>query len=441
MLPSARIQTSIELLERIAASRIPMDSTIGDYMRHRKFIGSKDRADIVERVYAIERARARLGWWIKEMGVEDTPRHRMLGWLVLGEGQGLNAIDKYFDGTKYAPRPLNENEKNLIEAFSGKKIDSEKVAEAERVECPPQWESRLRNFFGTDFRAEMAAMLGTAPLDLRVNTRLIDRENAQNALAKDGIDTDPTRLSPWGLRCRDKAYLSNSKVFREGMVEIQDEGSQLIAYVTGVQPGMQVLDYCAGAGGKTLALAAAMKNKGRIVAMDIDGGRLEKARPRFRRAGVADIIEVRALSDEKNRKWLRRQKETFDVVLTDVPCSGTGTWRRNPDLRWRQYGPGLDELLVTQADILDRVAKSVKLNGRLVYATCSLLPDENENQVEEFLKRHPDFEVLPLSEIWQDGTPPSEPYMRLTPHRHNTDGFFAAVLVKKVGDPELQVRY
>lgn len=431
MLPSARIQTAIELLEKTAASRIPMDSTIGDYMRHRKYIGSKDRASIVERVYAMERARARLGWWLSHIGVEDTARNRMIAWLVLAEGEGVNAIDKMFDGSKYAPEPLQDGDRAIIEKLSGKKLDSEIVPETERVECPPQWESRLRSFFGKDFKVEMAAMLGTAPLDLRVNTRLIERENAERALAADGIKTDSTKLSPWGLRCRDKAYLSESRVFRDGMIEIQDEGSQLIAYVTGVQPGMQVLDYCAGAGGKTLALAAAMKNKGRIVAMDIAEGRLEKARPRFRRAGVADIIEVRALSDEKNRKWLRRQKESFDLVLTDVPCTGTGTWRRNPDMRWRNYGPGLDELLATQADILERVTKAVKVGGKLVYATCSLLPDENENQVEKFLKQHPEFELLPLDQVWEDGEAPSTPYMRLTPHRHNTDGFFAAVLIRK----------
>lgn len=441
MLPSARIQTAIELLEKTGASRIPMDSTVGDYMRHRKYIGSKDRAAIAESVYALERARARLGWWLSHAGAEDTARSRMIAWLVLAEGAGVNAIDRLFDGSKYAPEPLRGDEKELIEKLSGKKLDSEIVPETARVECPPQWESRLRAFFGDDFKVEMAAMLGAAPLDLRVNTRLADRTEAKAALAADGIETDLTAISPWGLRCRGKAYLSESRVFRDGLIEIQDEGSQLIAYVTGVKPGMQVLDYCAGAGGKTLALAAAMKNKGRIVAMDIAEGRLEKARPRFRRAGVADIIEVRALSDEKNRKWLRRQKESFDVVLVDVPCTGTGTWRRNPDMRWRNYGPGLDELLETQADILERVTRAVKVGGRLVYATCSLLPDENEHQVEKFLAHHLEFERLPLDRLWEDGKAPGTPYMRLTPHRHDTDGFFAAALVRRESSLPPDERY
>jgi 16S rRNA (cytosine967-C5)-methyltransferase len=178
-----------------------------------------------------------------------------------------------------------------------------------------------------------------------------------------------------------------------------------------------------------MALAAAMKNKGRIVAMDIEANRLEKARPRFRRAGVHDIIETRALGDEKNRKWLRRQKETFDAVLVDVPCSGTGTWRRNPDTRWRAYGPALDALLLTQAEILEKVAKAVKPGGRLVYATCSLLPAENEEQVGKFLAAHPEFEALPVDEKLRGAA--GGPYMHLSPLRHNTDGFFAAVLIRK----------
>jgi 16S rRNA (cytosine967-C5)-methyltransferase len=185
----------------------------------------------------------------------------------------------------------------------------------------------------------------------------------------------------------------------KGWVEIQDEGSQLIAYVCGVKPGMQVLDYCAGGGGKTLALAAAMQRKGRIVAMDTDARRLEKGKLRFKKAGISDIIEVRPLSDDRHRKWLKRQKGTFDIVLLDVPCSGSGTWRRNPDARWRSYGPSVEELLPVQAEILDKTVAVVKEGGRLVYATCSLLPEENEKQVEAFLVRHPEFEVEPLPVI------------------------------------------
>ncbi len=426
MIPAARIQAVIELLEKIAASRIPMDSTVGDYMRFRKYIGSKDRADIVERVYALARARARLGWWLGQAGAADTARNRVIAGLTVIDGRDLAEIDSLFNGTKYGPTALDDNEKNLIAALHGHKLDDDKVPEAVRVECPPEAEERLRALFGKDFRAEMAAMLPPATLDLRVNVFRIGREDAQKKLREEGIETEITPYSPWGLRCRTKAFLSESKLFRDGLIEIQDEGSQLIALACGVDnSGLQVLDYCAGAGGKTLALAAAMGNKGRIVAMDSEPARLEKARGRFRRAGAHDIIEVRPLTDEKSRKWLRRQKGTFDVVLADVPCSGSGTWRRNPDMRWRQYGPALNELLNVQDEILDRVAGTVKPGGRLVYATCSLFREENEDRIAAFCARHPYFRTSTL-----DIVNPAESFMRLSPRRHNTDGFFAALLTR-----------
>lgn len=424
MMPSARIKASIELLEKIASSKVPMDSTIGDYMRYRRYIGSKDRAEIAERTYNIVRAHARLGWWLEKMNAPDTPRTRMIAWLALGD-----RLDpaRLFDGSQYGPENLDEQEAALAAALKGQPLNHPDMPVAVTVECPPDYEAALHERFGDDFAAEMQAMLTPAPLDLRVNTKVKTREEALESLKSDKVETDPTPYSVTGLRARSKAFLSKTKAFVKGWVEIQDEGSQLIAQICGVQPGMQVLDYCAGAGGKTLALAGAMMNKGRIVAMDLEKSRLEKARPRFKRAGVHDIIEVRPLTDEKSRKWLKRQKGTFDVVLVDAPCSGTGTWRRNPDTRWRVYGPGLNDLLGVQAEILDRVAKAVKPGGKLVYATCSLLPAENDRQVEAFLQRHPEFTPAPPP----PGLPADGPYMRLTPHRHNTDGFFAAVLVRQ----------
>ena len=191
---------------------------------------------------------------------------------------------------------------------------------------------------------------------------------------------------------------------------------------------MQVLDYCAGAGGKTLALACAMQRKGRIVAMDNVQRRLDKGRSRYKKAHIADIIELRHI--DENAKWLKRQKGKFDVVLTDVPCSGTGTWRRNPDMRWTTYGPSLEELVEIQGEILEKVAGLVKPGGKLVYATCSLLQEENEHRVEAFLEAHPEFEVQPCPEEL------GNPYMRLTPHRHATDGFFAAILKRKEDEGE-----
>jgi 16S rRNA (cytosine967-C5)-methyltransferase len=427
MTPAARIQASIEILEKVAASeRIPMDGIVGDYMRSRRYIGSKDRADIASRTYNLIRAYARLGWWVAHAKGDDTPRSNVMAFLILQDKADLERLRILFDGSQYGPPALGDADIAFAEKLFGQALDHPDMPADVRAECPPQYAAKLQEYFGDKFTEEMDAMRKSAPLDLRVNMFLSDREKALESLKKDGrIVTDPTPFSPWGLRARGKAHISRSKAFVKGWVEIQDEGSQLIALVCGAEPGMQVLDYCAGGGGKTLALAAAMKRKGRIVAMDTDEKRLAKGKERFKKAQVSDIIEVRPLSDEKQRKWLKRQKDKFDIVLLDVPCSGTGTWRRNPDMRWKTYGPTLETMIATQADILEKASDAVKPGGKLVYATCSLLPEENEKQVEKFLEKHPEFEVQPPDEKL------GNPYMRLTPLRHNTDGFFAAVMVKK----------
>jgi len=433
MTPAARIKTITEILEKISISKVPMDSTVGDYMRRRRYIGSKDRANLAERTYDITRHFARISWWLELLKIKDTPRNRVLIWLALGEKKDQQAIEKLFDGSKYGSEVLTTVEKKWLAKLQGKKLQPREMPEAVQVECPLSYEEKLRAYFGDHFREEMEAMIAGATLDLRVNTWRSDREKVMKYMEDDGVKTTPTPYTPFGLRVDGKVFLSKTKAFKKGWVEIQDEGSQLVARICGVQPGMHVLDYCAGAGGKTLALAAAMQNKGRIVAMDINGRRLEKSRSRFKRAGVHDIIELRALEESKNRKWLRRQKGTFDVVLTDVPCTGTGTWRRNPDMRWRVYGPSLEELCGIQKEILDKVAKAVKPGGRLIYATCSLLPDENEFQIEAFLKRHGEFQLVTVEKCWPEegALPCTGDYMRLTPLRHNTDSFFAAVLERK----------
>lgn len=451
MNPAARLNAVLEILEKIQSSNIPMDGTVGDYMRYRRYIGSKDRADIADRAYTMMRSRARLGWWLEKLAAQDTPRTRLIAHLMLHDGFTLDRLHAAFNGEKFSPAPLEDAEIELAKSLEGKELTTNAMPDSVAVECPPEFEEALRGFYKEHFRAELEAMLDPAPLDLRVNYIALDRQQAQDSLAKDNVQTDPTPYCPWTLRARSKAFLSNTKAFTKGHVEIQDEGSQLIAYLCAAKPGSQVLDYCAGAGGKTLAIVNSMvidkRPKGRIVAMDIEASRLEKARPRFRRAHAHDIIEVRPLSDEKQRKWLKRQKQTFDVVLTDVPCSGTGTWRRNPDTRWRRFGPDLDQLVATQAEILDKVAVTVKPGGRLVYATCSLLPVENEEQVAQFLSRHPDFTILPVAEAWPIAEDPAQqrpapdlgdPFMRLSPLRHNTDGFFAAILQRKAAETAKQ---
>ncbi|TAN58290.1 MAG: RsmB/NOP family class I SAM-dependent RNA methyltransferase, partial [Rhodospirillales bacterium] len=264
------------------------------------------------------------------------------------------------------------------------------------------------------------ALLLPARLDLRVNALKTTRQDAIAALAFEGIAAEPTELSPWGLRVASRVNLMATKVFKDGFVEVQDEGSQLAALLVGAEPGMAVCDFCAGAGGKTLALAATMNNKGRLVACDVSEGRLFRSADRMKRAGVQNV--TRHVLDAAGAKWLKRQAGSFDRVLVDAPCTGTGTWRRNPDAKWKLSPEDLEELVKKQADILDRASRLVKPGGRLLYVTCSLLPDENEAQIEAFLARSPGFSPEPA---WQDKT-----YLHLTPAQHGTDGFFAAKLVR-----------
>lgn len=420
MKQSARIQTAIDILDKFIDSKIPMDNTIRDYMHYRRYIGSKDRAAIVEMVYEIVRSYARISFHLDHHEILKTPRSYVIAHLFLTNRDMTNL----FTGEKHAPDPLTDDEKTWIA-----KLDRDLPLSAlAKTECPDWAQGKLRARFGDDFESEMLAMIEPAPLDLRVNTLKATVQQAQEFLAAQNVTTTPTLFSPVGLRVEGKAFMSATKAFSKGMVEIQDEGSQLISLVCGAKPGMRVVDYCAGAGGKTLGIAAAMANKGNIVAMDIDPRRLEKGRNRYRKAGVHNV-ELRCLDDEKNKKWLRRQKETMDIVLVDAPCSSSGTWRRNPDLRWKQYGPSLAEIMDMQSEILERVADKVKIGGRLVYATCSLFDEENDHQIEKFLNNHPEFKILPISRIWEDSNPPCPgPYLKLTPHKNNTDGFFAAAL-------------
>lgn len=437
MTPSARIEAAIELWGKIWDAGVPMDSMTGDYFRNRRYIGSGDRRAIVERIYAMMRSYAKVGWYLQHVGAPDTPRTRVAADLALRENVAAPHIRDLYNGGNHAPAPISGDEEAVYK-LSGQTFDNPDMPDHARAECPIAHLGKLRVLFGKNFDDEMAAMQIPATLDLRVNTIKTDREGALKSLSKDNVAALPAPFSPVGIRLQEKAHLSKTKAFVAGLVEIQDEGSQLIALLCAPKPGMQVLDACAGGGGKTLALAAEMQNKGRIVATDIHGHRLAKGKPRFVRAGIHNI-EARALDDEKNRKWLRRQKETFDVVLVDAPCSSSGTWRRNPDLRWRQFGPSVDEIIVMQSEILERFAKAVKQGGRLVYATCSLFAEENEAQVEAFLAKHPEFSVVPLAQVWNEAglegdAPNAGDYMRLSPMQSQTDGFFAAVLQKAVSD-------
>ena len=290
--------------------------------------------------------------------------------------------------------------------------------------------------YGEAWGREIAALETPPPVDLRVNRLKATVEQAREALAREGIDTEPMRYAPNGLRLKRRLSVVAGEAFQNGLVEIQDEGSQLVAPWSTPSPACRSPTIAPAPAARRWRWPRGMNNKGRVVAMDVYETRLDRSAQRLRRAG-AHNVERRAL-DADNRKWLKRQAGAFDRVLVDAPCTGTGTWRRNPDGRWTLQPEDLAELVPKQAAILDAAARLVKPGGGLIYATCSVLPAENERQIEAFLERHPDFAVVPVGDIWRDvlaSEPPADvasaPYLRLSPLRHGTDGFFAATLVRK----------
>jgi 16S rRNA (cytosine967-C5)-methyltransferase len=332
-----------------------------------------------------------------------------------------------YSGGQFAPAQLDRAEDQALNRIEGHTLDHPGMPDAVRLEIPDWLLPHLEARFGPALQVEMAALSEPATLDLRANLLKTTRDQAQSALAGEGWDAQPTLMSPWGLRLKGRVPLTEGPTFQSGLVEIQDEGSQLVAALVGALPGMRVADWCAGAGGKTLALAAVMQNKGSIVACDVSAPRLEGAVRRLRRAGVHNVERHLVQAGDK---WLKRRAGAFDRVLVDAPCTGTGTWRRNPDARLRLKASDLAELLPKQANILDTAQSLVRKGGRLVYATCSVLEDENEGQVRGFLLRHPEFAVVPLAKAWPfDTVPPcAGDFLRLTPAHHGSDGFFTAVL-------------
>lgn len=432
MTPAARIASVIELLGLIEETGAPADRTVADYLRQRRFIGSKDRHALVSRTFGLLRRKASLDWWLARTapGLSAGPRARMLADLALEEGWSADRASGSFDGQRHHPAPLSGEERRLLRALQGQRIRDGAQPEWVRLEVPPWLLPRLKASLGARYHGELAALIGEAPLDLRANALKATREQVLAALREKEIEAVPTPYSPLGLRIAERRAVADTKAFRNGWFEIQDEGSQVAAAMVDARPGMRVVDFCAGAGGKTLAMAASMGNKGQIVACDVLEGRLMRSATRLRRAGVHNVTR-RPLSSERD-PWVKRHKASFDRVLVDAPCSGSGTWRRSPDAKWRMDEDATAALIALQAAILDSASRLVKPGGRLVYVTCSLLAEENEGQVEDYLASNADFALIPAETVWQAaiGTayPGSGPMLRLSPAAHGTDGFFIAVL-------------
>jgi 16S rRNA (cytosine967-C5)-methyltransferase len=396
MTPAARLQAAIDILGEIDATAKPVERHLRDWGRAHRFAGSKDRAAIAERVYRVLRHRASFAW---RMG-SASPRALAIA-SVLEEGD----VEALFAGAGYGPAPLSEEERAAIAA-----PPAGGAPPHVQGEYPEFLESELSRAFGERLLDEMRAMQTRAPVDLRVNTLRMDRDEVLAALRDGGYAAEPTPRSPLGIRLdAGVAGLERTSLYESGAFEFQDEAAQLASLLCDALPGQRVLDLAAGAGGKSLALAAMMNDDGEIVAEDLRESALEELQRRAKRAGVSII---------KTQLPRPHEIDLFDVVLLDAPCSGTGTWRRQPELRWRLTPERLAELIATQDALLDQAATRVKPGSRLVYATCSVLPCENEDRIGAFCAMHPQFSLTGVE-------------LRASSRSTGTDGFFASVLARR----------
>ncbi|MEI8295744.1 MAG: RsmB/NOP family class I SAM-dependent RNA methyltransferase [Alphaproteobacteria bacterium] len=428
MTPASRIQASIELISSVISQTYPADTIITHYFRSNRYIGSKDRRQVSSYTYGCLRHYFQLQWGL---GKHSTPRLLVFLFVLLEDKWQLHDLQNACDSNPYHPQPLSTKESATLK----KALARLKGPLPPDVELNiPAWSLGLfQEAFGDTHALEVESLSESASFDLRVNTLKTTRDAVMKSLDEDNIPGIPTPLSPLGVRLAERRPLPAHPLWRNGWVEVQDEGSQLVSLLVGAKPQETVLDLCAGAGGKTLALGATMLNKGHIVAMDISEKRLERARERLRRAGVHNT-EFRAI-DAAGQRWLARQSKRFDRVLIDAPCSGSGTWRRNPDLKLRFQESDLEEIMGKQAYLLAQAIPLIRPGGYLIYVTCSLFTCENQQQIADFLEKNAEFTAVPMAQVWEEnlGTPyPSANplYLQLTPHQHNCDGFFMAVLRK-----------
>ena len=421
MKPRTLVTTARELLRQVLRFELPADVVVSRYFRAHPQLGLRDRHVLAESIYQV---------------VRYLRLYRHLA------GTAGGALDLHLLALGW-----QADAQQLREAFPAELLDwREKVSASDLSDLPaalryslPDWLAQALqsrgDLGGDEFDALATSLLQSAPLDLRVNLLKTTRDAARAELQGLGIEAQPMQYSPWGLRVEGKPALNRSEAFIDGAIEVQDEGSQLLALLLEPRRGEMVADFCAGAGGKTLALGAMMRNTGRLYAFDVAEHRLSKLRPRLARSGLSNVYPV-VISHERDDR-VQRLAGKLDRVLVDAPCTGTGTLRRNPDLKWRLGEADVPKLAAQQASILKAAAGLLKPGGRLVYATCSMLPAENRQVVEQFLRERSDFALQSAAEILAHqqvtiGQAPDDHMLELFPHRHNTDGFFAAVMQRSV---------
>jgi 16S rRNA (cytosine967-C5)-methyltransferase len=420
MHPQELIELTGALLRDVLKLDAPADSTVSYFFRKHKTLGQRERHALAETAYAVLRQKL-LFQHLAQSGHGPMDRR-----LTLLAWQGQPHVLKL---------GITVDEASWLDRVA--KIDRTTLPDKLRHNLPDWLSNSLRDQVGVEeFWALVDTLSAGAPLDLRVNTAKVKREAVLEELAAAGIEAKVTPYSPWGIRIEGKPALQKLPLYTGGHVEVQDEGSQLLALLTGAKRGEMVVDFCAGAGGKTLALGAMMRNTGRLYAFDVSGHRLEKLKPRLARSGLSNVYPSQIAHERDDR--IKRLSGKIDRVLVDAPCSGMGTLRRNPDLKWRQSPGAVAELHIKQLAILNSAVRLLKPGGRLVYATCSLMPAENEGVAAAFSEEHK--EMIPLSAqevLEQNGVTGADAlvtplgHLRLWPHRHATDGFYAAVWEKK----------
>lgn len=412
-----RIDQVAEVLGQVLQWEHPADAVLSQWMRKQKNMGGRDRAEVTNAVFDVLRHLRRYRY-LAESGVGSGSRRLAILGLI-------NTWDKD------VREALDAGEQSWIQHVVT--LDGMEMPFAQRYSLPDWLAQQLLSM--PDSEALAAALNTEAPLDLRVNPLKAERDTVLAQLSEGEtarFKPKATSYSPWGIRLRGRPFVANWPQFEKGEIEVQDEGSQLLAALVAPKRGEMIIDFCAGAGGKTLLIGALMRSTGRLYAFDTSATRLARAKPRFARSGLSNIVPV--VINEANDTRIKRLHGKAQRVLVDAPCSGTGTLRRNPDIKWRFHAPNIDHYVQIQREILERAAKCVAPGGRLVYATCSLLPQENQDQVTWFLQQHPHFELMEVNPIIAPRSPDlimAGPYLELRPDYHHTDGFFAAVLQRK----------
>jgi 16S rRNA (cytosine967-C5)-methyltransferase len=438
MHPKALLDACAELIAQTLTFQHPADATVARFFREHRSLGPRERHTVSDAVYTVLREKPRLQWWARsapvEAGAVQATSHRP------GKGAPrppysahLLALLAWRHDAEWLKAVATEDERAWLAACHA--MDPATMPPEAQHLLPPWLAQRLQAQVGDEFPALAAALNEPATLDLRVNVLKVKRPAVLQQLAQAGLAVAPTRWSPLGIRVQGKPSLSKLPAFNDGSIEVQDEGSQLLALLLEAKRNEMVVDFCAGAGGKTLALGVAMRNTGRLYALDTSAKRLEALQPRLQRSGLTHVHPMVIAHEQDER--LQRMIGKMDRVLVDAPCSGLGTLRRSPDLKWRQSAQGVADMAALQASILASAARLVKPGGRLVYATCSLLQEENEAVVDAFTPANRSFVPLPVEELLaRAGVENAQAltragYLRLWPHLHGTDGFFAAVWQRK----------